>query len=159
MISSIDVAYMILRIMKNSASNREGFERIALRITGASFYILVGGLIVSSIYNLWTGHNPQNTLAGVIISLVSIIIMAGLVYGKNKVGKGLNSKAILADAECTKVCIYMSLVLLGTSGIYAMTKVSFTDSIGAMALAYLSYKEGRECFEKADNNEHCTCES
>jgi hypothetical protein len=43
----------------------------------------------------------------------------------------------------------MSIVLLVASAIYESTKISYIDIIGSLALAYLSFKEGRECFEKA----------
>jgi divalent metal cation (Fe/Co/Zn/Cd) transporter len=34
---------------------------------------------------------------------------------KTRVGKQLGSDAILADANCTRVCVYMSVVLLLSS--------------------------------------------
>ena len=80
--------------------------------------------------------------------------MLALVFGKTKVGKQLNSDAILADAECTKVCIYMSLVLLFASGTYELTKFAYIDNIGTLGLAYFSYGEGKECFEKANSDKH-----
>jgi divalent metal cation (Fe/Co/Zn/Cd) transporter len=76
-----------------------------------------------------------------------------LVTGKRKVGRALNSAPILADANCTMVCIYMSLVLLASSLIYEMTGFGFIDSIGALGLIYFSYSEGKESFEKADGLE------
>jgi divalent metal cation (Fe/Co/Zn/Cd) transporter len=85
--------------------------------------------------------------------------MWALIYGKTKTGKALNSEAIIADAECAKVCIYMSVILLISSVVYELTKLAYIDSIGALGLAYFSYKEGRECFEKANSNKHCSCES
>jgi divalent metal cation (Fe/Co/Zn/Cd) transporter len=85
--------------------------------------------------------------------------MLALVYDKTKVGRQLNSDAILADAECTKVCISMSVILLGASGVYELTKFAFIDTIGTLRLAYLSFKEGRECFENEKKNSHCSCRS
>jgi divalent metal cation (Fe/Co/Zn/Cd) transporter len=108
-------------------------------------------------YNLWIGRKPETTLWGVIISVISIGVMAALVYGKRKVGSQLNSDAMLADAECTRVCISMSVILLLSSGVYELTKFSFIDTIGTLGLAYLSFKEGRECFEKVKKNSHCSC--
>ena len=157
-ISGLGIAHMILRIQQNPENNRDGFERTALLITGYAFYALVIGLFTTSFYNLWTGHKPGTTLWGVIISIISIAVMGGLIYGKTKVGNQLNSEAILADAECTRVCIYMSVVLLVASGIYELTNIAYIDSIGTLGLAYLSFKEGRECFDKAKNSKYCSCE-
>jgi divalent metal cation (Fe/Co/Zn/Cd) transporter len=72
-----------------------------------------------------------------------------LVLGKRKVGRTLNSSPILADANCTMVCVYMSVVLLASSLIYEWTGFGFVDSIGALGLIYFSYSEGKESFEKA----------
>jgi len=72
-----------------------------------------------------------------------------LVLGKRKVGHTLDSAPILADANCTMVCIYMSFVLLAASLIYEITGFGFVDSIGALGLICFSYNEGKESFEKA----------
>ena len=157
-LSGLGIAHMILRIQQSPESKRDDFERTALRITGYAFYILVFGLVSAGLYNLWTGHKPVTTFWGVVISVISIGIMGGLIYGKIKVGRQLNSQAILADAECTRVCIYMSIILLISSGIYELTRFSYIDTIGTFGLAYLSFKEGRECFEKAKSNKHCACD-
>ena len=158
-ISGLGIAHMVLRIQRQPDSNRDGFERTALRITGFSFYGLVIGLIATSIYNIYVGHKPETTLLGVIISLISIMVMWALIIAKTKVGKQLHSEAILADVECARVCIYMSVILLVSSGIYELTKFAYVDSIGAIGIVYLSFKEGKECFEKAKSNKHCSCES
>jgi divalent metal cation (Fe/Co/Zn/Cd) transporter len=156
-LSGLGIAHMVLRIQRHPDSNRDNFERTALTITGYSFYVLVVGLAGTSMYNLWIGRKPETTLWGVIISVISIGVMAALVYGKRKVGGQLNSAAMLADAECTRVCISMSIILLVSSGIYELTKFAFIDTIGTLGLAYLSFKEGRECFEKVKKNSHCSC--
>jgi divalent metal cation (Fe/Co/Zn/Cd) transporter len=158
MISGLGIAHMIMRIQRQPDSDRNNFERTALQITGYAFYILVAGLVTTSIYNLWIGHRPTTTMAGVVIAALSIAVMWALIYGKTKVGSELKSDAILADAACSRVCIYMSVILLAASGVYELTKVGYIDSIGTLGLAWLSLKEGRECFEKAKNDTHCTCE-
>jgi len=157
-ISGLGIAHMVLRIQSNPNSNRDNFEKTALRITGFSFYALVTGMVISAIYNIWTGNKPETTFWGVIISIASIIIMWILIIEKKKVGKQLDSEAILADAECTKVCIYMSIVLLISSGIYELTNLAYIDSLGTLGLAYFAFNEGKECFEKAKHNKYCSCE-
>ncbi len=83
--------------------------------------------------------------------------MWALVMAKRKVGHVLHSAPILADANCTLVCIYMSVVLLAASLIYQFTGFGFVDGLGAIGLIYFSYNEGREAFEKAAGLE-CDCE-
>ena len=156
-ISGIGILAMVLRIRQNPETPRSQFERTALRVTGTAFYLLAIGLGATAIYNLFTAHKPTTTLPGLIISLVSIAMMWALVAGKRKVGRTLDSAPILADANCTMVCIYMSIVLLAASLIYQFTGFGFVDSIGALGLIYFSYSEGKESFEKAAGMDDC-CE-
>ncbi len=154
--SGLGILAMVIRIRQNPDTSRSQFEVTALRITGTAFYLLAGGLGLTAVYNLIVQHKPETTLPGFIISLISIAMMWLLVMGKRKVGRTLQSMPILADANCTLVCIYMSLVLLASSLIYSLTGFGFVDSLGALGLIYFSYKEGRESFEKASGLE-CTC--
>jgi len=154
--SGIGIAIMILRIRKNPASTRSDFEKTALRITGFSFYILSAGLLAGIVLNLISEHKPETTLWGVIISLISIAVMIWLMLAKKRIGKKLHSDPIIADANCTKVCVYMSLVLLASSLIYELTGFAYADVIGAAGLIYFSFTEGREAFEKAKGRE-CSC--
>ncbi len=155
--SGAGILAMVIRIRQNPNTSRTRFEITALRITGTAFYLLVVGLGATAIYNLFTAHKPETTLPGIIISIISIAMMWLLVAGKRKVGRALNSMPILADANCTMVCIYMSIVLLVSSLIYKFTGFGFIDSIGALGLIYFSVKEGREAFDKASGLE-CDCE-
>jgi divalent metal cation (Fe/Co/Zn/Cd) transporter len=154
--SGLGILAMVIRIRQNPDAPRSQFERTALRITGTSFYILAAGLGATAVYNLFTSHKPETTIPGLIISTISIASMWALVMGKRKVGRTLNSAPILADANCTMVCVYMSVVLLVSSLIYHFTGFGFIDSLGAIGLIYFSINEGKEAFEKAAGIE-CDC--
>jgi divalent metal cation (Fe/Co/Zn/Cd) transporter len=148
-ISGVGILAMVLRIRRSGESRRGDFERTALRITGAAFYVLAAGLALTAGYNLFTRQKPSTTLPGLIISLVSMGAMWALVQGKRRVGTSLGCAPILADANCTLVCIYMSAVLLAASLIYQLTGFGFVDSLGAAGLIYFSIHEGKESFERA----------
>ena len=154
-LSGIGILAMVLRIRQNPDTSRSQFEQTALRITGTSFYLLALGLSISSIYNILTSHEPTTTLPGLIIAVISIAIMWALVTAKRKVGRALNSAPILADANCTMVCIYMSIVLLAATLVYQFTGFGFVDSLGALGLIYFSINEGKESFEKAAGIDDC----
>lgn len=154
--SGIGIAVMIGRIRQNPTSNKSEFEVKALKVTGTAFYLLSLGLLAGIIVNIVTGHKPETTLWGAVISVISILVMVWLVTAKRKVGKDLGSEPILADANCTKVCIYMSVVLLVSSLLYELTGFAYADVIGAAGLIYFSYREGKEAFEKA-KGKSCSC--
>lgn len=156
-ISGLGIVQMVVRIRNQPDSFRGSFEQAALRITGFSFYALVVVLVFTSIYHIWIDHRPISTFYGVIISILSILVMYFLVLAKRKVGNKLNSEPILADANCTMVCVYMSVILLVSSGIYELTSIPYIDSIGTLGLAWFSFKEGKECFDKANSEKYCAC--
>ncbi|MDO9289534.1 MAG: cation transporter [Thermodesulfovibrionales bacterium] len=158
-ISGIGIWHMIRRIRRNNNETYDKFEKDALKVTGTAFYILTAGLIVTASINLYRGHKPETTLWGIIISLVSILSMWLLLHYKIKVGRQLNSQAILADANCTKACMYLSVVLFLSSLGYELTGIGGLDSLGAIAIAALSFREGREAFQKAKGNLTCGCNS
>lgn len=157
--SGTGIAVMILRIRNNPDSSKNDFEIKALKITGVAFYILSAGLLAGIILNIVTDHKPETTFWGIAISLVSILVMVWLMNAKKGVGKKLNSQPIISDSNCTKVCVYMSVVLLAASVIYELTGFQYADAIGAAGLIYFSVSEGKEAFEKASskNDDCCNC--
>ncbi|MDD4922416.1 MAG: cation transporter [Bacteroidales bacterium] len=155
-LSGFGIAMMVLRIRQNPDSPKSGFEVKALKITGTAFYLLSLGLLAGIVVNLLNHHKPETTFWGVVISVLSILVMIWLLLAKKRVGKELNSAPILADASCTKICIYMSLVLLASSLVYELTGFAYADVIGAAGLIYFSISEGKEAFEKAAGKE-CGC--
>jgi predicted Co/Zn/Cd cation transporter (cation efflux family) len=157
MLSGIGIMHMVLRIRHSPAIHPDNFERTALRITGTAFYLLVVGLIAGAIMVVITNQRPTSTLWGVIISTASIIVMVLLMRAKRKVGRALKSEAILADANCTQVCVYMSVVLLAASALYELTHLPYLDAAGSLGLAWFSFKEGKECFEKAASSRYDAC--
>lgn len=154
--SGIGIAFMILRIKQNPNSSKSSFEVKALKITGTAFYFLSAGLLAGLIFNLINHQKPETTLWGVVISLISIAVMVWLMNAKKKIGKQLNSEPIIADANCTKVCVYMSIVLLASSLIYELTGFAYADIIGSAGLIYFLISEGKEAFEKA-KGKVCNC--
>jgi divalent metal cation (Fe/Co/Zn/Cd) transporter len=156
-ISGIGIAVMISRIRRNPENPKSKFEITALKITGTAFYLLSAGLLAGIVLNLIYNHKPETTFWGIIISVVSIVVMVWLMKAKKSVGRKLNSEPIIADGNCTKICVYMSVVLLVSSLVYEFTGFAYADIIGAAGLIYFSVSEGKEAFEKAKGKE-CCCE-
>jgi divalent metal cation (Fe/Co/Zn/Cd) transporter len=103
-ISGVGIWHMLVRMKKNGEGSASRFEQRSLRITGAAFYLLTAGLLATAALNLFYGHKPHSTLWGIMVSSVSIATMWLLIHFKMKVGEGLSSQAIIADARCTRTC-------------------------------------------------------
>ena len=157
-VSGIGIWHMVQRIRNSGSENLDRFEQRALRITGAGFYVLTIGLSIVAAVDLYQGHKPETTFWGIVISLISIATMWLLIHYKVKVGKQLNSEAILSDAACTRACLQLSVVLLIASVGYELTHIGGIDSIGTFVIAGLCLREGKEAFEKAKAKSFaCAC--
>jgi len=157
-LSGIGIWNMIKRIALSPEADPGFFEVMALRITGAKFYILTAGLLITAGVNLYQGHQPETTFWGIIIAAISIFTMWALIHFKVQVGNELQSKAILEDANCIKACLYFSFTLLFASVAYELTGIGGVDSLGAILIAIFSFREGRESFEKS-RGECCHCDA
>ena len=157
-ISGIGILHMVLRMQRSEIKDFDKFERLALRITGIAFIVLAIGLVAGSILNIVNKTKPETTFAGIIIAIISILSMYFLMNYKLKTGKALNSEAIIADAHCTKTCLYLSFILLISSLLYEFFKISYIDIIGSLGIAWYAFSEGRESLEKARKNKlSCGC--
>ncbi len=157
-VSGIGIWHMVRRIRQNGGERPDQFEQRALRITGGAFFVLTAGLVLTSIIDLYRGHRPESTFWGIVISLVSIFSMWLLIRAKVSVGTKLNSSAILADAACTRACLQLSVVLLVASVGYRLTHIGGLDSVGALVIGGLCFREGKEAFEKGKAGSFaCTC--
>ena len=155
-ISAVGVWHMLRRIRQNGGESRDVFEQRALRITGGAFYILTAGLVTTALLNMVLQHRPTTTFWGIVVSLASVSFMWLLIRYKTRVGMALSSPAILADAACSKACVYLSVVLLLASVGFQLTGIGSLDSLGALLIAWFTWKEGREAFGKA-RGMSCSC--
>lgn len=156
-ISGFGIWQMVINIRKQGAL-KGSFEKGALKITGVSFYLLATGLVVAAFLAIYNNNRPTTTVWGIIISLVSIATMLFLMTAKLRIGQKLNSAAIIADANCTRTCVYLSLVLLVSSVVYEVFRIGYVDSIGALGIAWYAFIEGKESIEKSKGNK-CACGS
>lgn len=158
-ISGLGIAHMVLRMKRAPVVQRDAFERTALRITGVSFHVLAVGLLAGAVLTVVQGSAPETTIVGVIISTISILTMYALMNAKLRVGRALKSDAIIADANCTKTCFYLSLILLASSGLYELFGIAWFDVLGSLGIAWFAFREGREAFEKVRSGTlACSCE-
>jgi divalent metal cation (Fe/Co/Zn/Cd) transporter len=158
-ISGVGIWHMMRRLRASAGGEgADGFEKTALRVTGGAFYLLTGGLVLTAAWNLVAGRAPETTFWGIVVAAVSIVTMWLLIRLKMSVGRALGSAAIVADAACTRACLALSFVLLAASLGYEATGLRHIDTLGALAIAWFSWREGREAFTKARTGT-CSCAS
>lgn len=157
-VSGAGIVHAVLRMRKSPVESRDQFERQALRITGWAFYLLAAGMILGALLNLFQGSRPATTVPGIAVSLVSIATMWWLMSAKMRAGKALHSDAIIADANCTKTCLLLSVVLLASSLLYELFHIGMVDAAGSLGIAWFAWREGKESLDKARSGKlGCGC--
>ena len=91
---------------------REAAERRTLRIIGGCFLVLAAYVAAEAGRDLLTGQPPEHSVAGILIAALSLIVMPLLVRAKRRVAASLRSGALEAEARQTRVCAYLSAILL-----------------------------------------------
>ena len=123
---------------------REQVEAISLRIVGACFVVLAIYVSYDSVKSLIRREAPQESIVGIVLAAVSLIIMPLLVRAKRKVARGINSRALMADSKQTELCTYLSAILLGGLLLNALVGWWWADPVAALIMVPIIVKEGIE---------------
>lgn len=132
-----------LRADVNEA-RRERVEAISLRIVGACFVVLAIYVSYDSIKSLVRREAPEESLIGILLAAVSLIVMPLLVRAKRKVARAINSGALMADSKQTEICTYLSAILLGGLLLNALLGWWWADPVAALIMVPIIVKEGIE---------------
>jgi divalent metal cation (Fe/Co/Zn/Cd) transporter len=119
-------------------------ESRALRIVGLTFFALALYVAYKSLTDLWLRHQPEESLAGMALAAVSLVVMPLLGRAKRRVARQLGSRALAADAMETYVCSYLSFTLLLGLGLNAWRGWWWADAVAALAMVAFMVREGLE---------------
>lgn len=125
-------------------ARRERVEAISLRIVGVCFLVLAAYVSYDSIKSLLGHEAPEESLPGIILAIVSLIVMPLLVRAKRKVARGISSKALMADSKQTELCTYLSAILLSGLLLNALLGWWWSDPVAALVMVPIIAKEGIE---------------
>lgn len=124
--------------------SRERVEAISLRIVGACFVLLAIYVSYDSIGSLIRRKAPEESLVGIVLAAVSLVVMPLLVRAKRKVARAIKSRALIADSKQTELCTYLSAILLGGLLLNALLGWWWADPVAALVMVPIITKEGIE---------------
>ena len=125
-------------------ARRERVEAISLRLVGICFIVLALYVTQDSIWSLLRREAPDESLIGITLAAVSLIVMPLLVRAKRKVARAINSGALMADSKQTELCTYLSAILLGGLLLNALLGWWWADPVAALIMVPIIAKEGIE---------------
>ncbi len=151
-IESSSGGVLIWRLLSEARGRRsvEYLERRAIRLVAFAFFALAAYVGVRAAFDLVTGRAPEESIPGIILAIVSLIVMPLLAWRKRVVAKHLDSRALHADSIQTLVCTYLSAFLL--VGLLANSLLGWwwADPVAGLAIAAFAANEGRELWTAKD---------
>ncbi len=123
---------------------REAAERRTTRVIGICFLALAGWVTWAAIASLVRREAADESLTGIILAALSLIVMPLLVRLKRRVASELQSGALEAESRQTQVCAYLSAILLGGLGLNAWLGWWWADPVAGLAMTPLIAREGWE---------------
>ena len=121
-------------------------ESRALRFVGLTFFLLAAYVTFESVRDLRGARQPAESLLGIALAAVSLIVMPLLGRAKRRLARQLNSRALAADGMETYVCSYLSAALLLGLGLNAWLGWWWADPVAALLMVAFMLREGLEAF-------------
>jgi divalent metal cation (Fe/Co/Zn/Cd) transporter len=122
----------------------ESRERLAHRLVGISFFFLAVYVAFEAGKSLLRHEEPEISVVGIILSIVSLIVMPLLARAKRRVAAKIDSRALYADSRQTDICAYLSAILLGGLLLNALFGCWWADPVAALCMVPLIFHEGME---------------
>jgi cation diffusion facilitator family transporter len=132
-----------------TVAEESGAERRALYVVAATFFLLAAYITYEAGTALLGREEPDRSTVGLVLSVLSLVIMPALAWSKQRTGRQMGSRALVADAAETWVCSYLSLALLAGVGLSALFGWWWADPIGALAMLPVILWQGWETLGEA----------
>ena len=121
-------------------------EARAARWAGVLLLALAVYIMAESGRRLLTGDRPGESVVGIVVTALSLIVMPLLARAKLRLAASLESRALRADAHETIVCAWLSATTLLGLGLNAMLGWWWADPLAALAMLPLIVREGIEAW-------------
>jgi divalent metal cation (Fe/Co/Zn/Cd) transporter len=148
--SSGSILIWRLRTEERGTRTAEEAERRAIRLVAVAFFALAAYVGVRAIFDLLSRSRPEESVPGIVLAAVSLIVMPLLAWRKRVVARELDSRALQADSTQTTLCTYLSAFLLVGLVTNALLGWWWADPVAGLAIAVSAAKEGRELWRAED---------
>jgi divalent metal cation (Fe/Co/Zn/Cd) transporter len=122
----------------------ERSERRVQRFVGGTFLMLTLYVLLQAGWTLWNRHTVEESVIGIVLAGVSLVVMPLVSWGKLHAAQALGSDALRSEAMETLACSYLSLTLLLGLVANAVAGWWWADPIAALLMVPWLVKEGME---------------
>jgi divalent metal cation (Fe/Co/Zn/Cd) transporter len=137
----------------------EHAERLAQKLVGATFVLLVPYIVVQAIDHLITGNASGVSWIGLALAASDAILMPFLGQAKTRIGRQLNSAAATGAGKQNIICAYLSVAVLIGLGANALFGAWWADPIAGLLVAVVCLQAGLSTWrgDSCDVNSTSTC--
>lgn len=156
--SVIEVSSGVILLWRLSVSleRQQKAEAISLRLVGICFLGLATYVLYDAISLIIERKAPEESITGIILAALSLLIMPILARTKRNVAKEINSQALAADAKQTELCSYLSAILLVGLLLNALFGWWWADPLAALIMTPIIISEGIKAL-KGKACKECRC--
>lgn len=126
------------------AERRERAERLTIRVIGVLFLALAAYVTAKAVQALLARAAPEESIVGIVLALLSLIVMPLLARAKRRVAFAMGSGALAAEAKQTLFCTYLSAILLAGLLLNAVGGWWWADPVAALVMVPIIAREGVE---------------
>ena len=119
-------------------------EQVSLKIAGWCLYALAAYVLIDAVYSLLRGGETSPGWTGMAITAAALVSMPMLTRAKRKVARGLNSRAMMADAKQTNFCAIQAGIVLGGLLVRSVFHVASADAVAGLVLVPFLWRAARE---------------
>lgn len=141
-IESVSGSILLWRLIEG-----EHREELALKLVGASFFLVAGYIAFDAISALVEQSPPGVSYVGIALAGVAVVIMPWLARAKRRVAAEIGSRALGKDSVQSDICAWLSGILLAGLALNALFGWWWADPSAALAMVPILVNEGREAFE------------
>ena len=152
-IMSAVVVLAHLRSMVHGAEPDEAEGRQAMRTIAILFFLLAAYVITAAAWALIGKDHPSQSVLGIVICAVSVVVMPALAYAKRTTGHQLDrsglpgvAQLLRADASETALCGLLSATTLLGVILGAWVGWWWADPVASLVVVYFALREGREAW-------------
>lgn len=157
--SVIEVSASLILTWRLGQERRDGCkrpaDRIATKLIAASFAALAIYTAANAGSDLIGSARPDASTTGIAIAMLSLLVMPALARAKRRLADRLGSRAQQAEASQTRLCAWLSAVLLVGLAANATLGWWWADPVAALGIAALAAVESVRTWRAEDLADTC----
>ena len=132
---------LIWRFAPNRLHSQDA-ERVAQKVVGATFVLLVPYIVVQAIDHLITGNASGVSWIGLALAASDAVLMPILGRAKKRIGRRLGSAAATGAGTQNILCAYLSVAVLIGLGANAIFGAWWADPVAGLLVAVVCLQAG-----------------